>query len=72
MDDYGERKPLWKDANGISDPNDGGIMAIKLLKAKELVKADIIGKSDPYAVIRHGSQKYTTKVRVHGILTVCL
>ena len=38
-------------------------MAIKLVKAKELVKADLIGKSDPYAVIRHGAQKYTTKVR---------
>ena len=62
MDDYGEMKPLWKDDTGIHDPEDGGIMAIKLIKAKELVKADLIGKSDPYAVIRHGAQKYTTKV----------
>ena len=63
MDDYGEMKPLWKDEHGITDPADGGILAIKLIKGKELVKADMIGKSDPYAVIKHGSQKYTTKVK---------
>ena len=62
MDDYGEMKPLWRDEHGTHDPNDGGILAIKVLKAKDLIKADIIGKSDPYAVIRHGAQKYTTKV----------
>ena len=62
MDDYGEMKPLWKDEHGITDPADGGILAIKLIKGKELMKADLIGKSDPYAVIKHGSQKYTTKV----------
>ena len=67
MDDYGEQKPLWKDQFGTTDPNDGGIMAIKLLKGKELVKADLIGKSDPYAVIRHGAQKYTTKANHHTI-----
>ena len=60
MDDYGERKPLWKDANGMTDPNDGGIMAIKLLKAKELVKSDMIGKSDPYAVLKYGQQVVKT------------
>ena len=62
MDDYGEVKPLWKDENGIHDPKQGGILAVKLIKAKELIKGDLVGKSDPYAVIRHGSQKYTTKV----------
>jgi len=62
MDDYGEMKPLWKDENGIHDPKDGGIMAVKLIRAKELVKSDLIGKSDPYAVIKHGSQKFSTKV----------
>ena len=62
MDDYGEVKPLWKDENGIHDPKQGGILAVKLIRAKELIKGDLVGKSDPYAVIRHGSQKYTTKV----------
>ena len=62
MDDYGEVKPLWKDENGIHDPKEGGILAVKLIKAKELIKGDLIGKSDPYAVIKHGAQKYTTKV----------
>ena len=63
MDDYGEVKPLWKDENGVHDPKQGGILAVKLIKAKELMKADLVGKSDPYAVIKHGAQKYTTKVR---------
>jgi hypothetical protein len=62
MDDYGEMRPLWKDENGLRDPQNGGIMAVKLIRAKELVKTDLVGKSDPYAVIRHGSQKFTTKV----------
>ena len=62
MDDYGEMRPLWKDENGLRDPQNGGIMAVKLIRAKELVKADMVGKSDPYAVIKHGSQKFTTKV----------
>ena len=62
MDDYGEVKPLWKDENGIQDPKEGGILAVKIIRAKELVKTDLIGKSDPYAVIRHGAQKFTTKV----------
>ena len=62
MDDYGEVKPLWKDENGIQDPKDGGILAVKIIRAKELIKTDLIGKSDPYAVIKHGAQKFTTKV----------
>ena len=62
VDDYGEVKPLWKDENGIQDPKEGGILAVKIIRAKELVKTDLIGKSDPYAVIRHGAQKFTTKV----------
>ena len=31
------------------------------MKAKELVKADIIGKSDPYAVLKYGNQTFRTK-----------
>ena len=38
------------------------LMVGYLLQGKELIKGDIVGKSDPYAVIKHGSQKYTTKV----------
>ena len=62
VDDYGEVKPLWKDENGIHDPKEGGILAVKIIKAKELIKGDVVGKSDPYAVIKHGAQKYSTKV----------
>ena len=62
MDDYDEAKPVSKDENGIHDPKQEGILAVKLIKAKELIKGELVSKSDPYAVIRHGSQKYTTKV----------
>ena len=38
-----------------------GVAKINLIKAADLIKADIIGKSDPYAVLTHGSQKDKTK-----------
>ena len=47
-------KPLSKNQNGIHDP--------KLIRAKKLIKGKLVDKSDPYAFIRHGSQKYITKV----------
>ena len=38
----------------------GGRALISLIKAKDLIKTDIVGKSDPYALVRHGSQEYKT------------
>ena len=32
-----------------------------LAKGKELIKTDIVGKSDPYAQIQYGNQKFKTK-----------
>merc|ERR1712173_227319 len=32
------------------------------IKARELVKSDVLGKSDPYAVLSYGKQKDKTKV----------
>jgi Ca2+-dependent lipid-binding protein len=39
-----------------------GIVLVDLIKARNLVKADIIGKSDPYAVLKFGKQKDQTSV----------
>lgn len=30
-------------------------------QGKELIKSDLIGKSDPYAQIQYGNQKFKTK-----------
>merc|ERR1719394_2293503 len=39
-----------------------GKVKLKVVKAKELVKSDMIGKSDPYAVVKYGKQQDKTKV----------
>eukprot|EP00092_Neocalanus_flemingeri_P025254 GFUD01027386.1.p1 GENE.GFUD01027386.1~~GFUD01027386.1.p1 ORF type:complete len:4003 (+),score=946.67 GFUD01027386.1:1015-12009(+) len=41
---------------GLND----GKARVNLIKAKDLIKTDITGKSDPYAVIKYGTQKYKT------------
>ena len=33
---------------------------VTLIEAKDLAKTDMIGKSDPYAIISHGNQKFKT------------
>ena len=37
-----------------------GDLHVELVKARNLVKADIMGKSDPYAVLKFGKQKERT------------
>merc|ERR1712083_947642 len=39
-----------------------GKAKINVIKAKELIKSDIMGKSDPYAVLSYGKQKQKTGV----------
>merc|ERR1711874_5126 len=39
-----------------------GKAKINLIKAKELIKSDLMGKSDPYAVLSYGKQKQKTSV----------
>merc|ERR1711915_131913 len=39
-----------------------GVAYINLIKAKELIKSDMVGKSDPYAILSYGKQKDKTKV----------
>ena len=41
---------------------DGPILHVDLIRAKDLVKGDLIGKSDPYAVLRHDGQQDKTPV----------
>ena len=37
-----------------------GTLLVDLIKARSLTKADIMGKSDPYAVLKFGKQKEKT------------
>jgi Ca2+-dependent lipid-binding protein len=37
-----------------------GSLAVNLIKARNLIKADVLGKSDPYALIKFGNQKDKT------------
>ena len=39
-----------------------GELQVALIKAKNLIKADVMGKSDPYAVLKFGKQKEKTNV----------
>merc|ERR1712142_166008 len=41
---------------GLND----GKARVNLIKAKDLIKTDVAGKSDPYAVMKYGTQKYKT------------
>ena len=44
-------------------------------QGKELIKSDLIGKSDPYAQIQYGNQKFKTKTvpnsQVYNSFTGC-
>ena len=37
-----------------------GMLLVDLIKARNLTKADMIGKSDPYAILKFGKQKEKT------------
>jgi hypothetical protein len=39
-----------------------GLLRVDLVKGKSLIKSDLIGKSDPYAVIELGKQTGKTHV----------
>ena len=45
---------------GVGD--DGPTLHVELIKAKNLIKSDLIGKSDPYAVLKYGDQSDQTRV----------
>ena len=50
-----------KQSGNLGDA-DGPVLIVDLIKAQNLIKADIIGKSDPYAVLKYGDQKDKTKI----------
>ena len=45
---------------GVGD--DGPTLHVELIKGRNLIKSDLIGKSDPYAVLKYGDQSDKTKV----------
>ena len=45
---------------GVGD--DGPTLHVELIKGRNLIKSDLIGKSDPYAVLKYGNQSDKTKV----------
>merc|ERR1719320_1552914 len=61
------KDPNSKYPTGLGENNDdvelpSGKAKINVIKAKELIKTDMIGKSDPYVVISYGKQNEKTKV----------
>lgn len=54
------------DASDIKIPEPQGVLRIHVIEAKDLMKKDFnimgTGKSDPYAVLRVGTQEFKTKV----------
>ncbi len=67
---HGGRSESSKAAGGLAGTKDAlkagqladfeGKLHVDLIKAKNLVKADLMGKSDPYAVLKFGKQKEKT------------
>ena len=58
--DDGSRKPSshtgGKKSGNLGD-FDGPILHVDLIRAKDLIKTDMIGKSDPYAVLKYLDQQ---------------
>ena len=66
-DDGKHQKPSGKKSGALGNmPNladhDGPILHVDLVKAKNLIKSDMIGKSDPYAVLKYAEQMDKTDV----------
>jgi hypothetical protein len=38
------------------------MLCVDLIKATKLAKSDLVGKSDPYAVLKFGNQTAKTKI----------
>ena len=45
-----------------SDKQAPGLIHLNIVQAKDLIKADMIGKSDPFAVVTYGDKQYTTEI----------
>ena len=53
--------PGGKKSGNLGD-QDVPVLHVDLIKAKNLIKTDMLGKSDPYAVLNYGNQKDKTTV----------
>ena len=58
--DRGSKKNSGLGSDSNSPP---GNLHLEIIEAKNLIKADMIGKSDPYAVVTYGDGKLKTKTR---------
>merc|ERR1711915_879464 len=54
------KKESYSGRPSLTESLPEGQVSINLIKAKDLIKSDMIGKSDPYAILSFGSQKYKT------------
>lgn len=61
-DDYEVRRGSKAGHEGRKSLADYPILHVDLVKAQNLIKTDMIGKSDPYAVLKYGDQKDKTNV----------
>merc|ERR1719309_1411919 len=70
-DPYGNRDGRGAPGSEVGGRGGGGVggsglpegkAKLKVIKAKELIKSDMIGKSDPYVVLKYGRQQDKTKV----------
>ena len=64
-DDTGSRKPSSQAGgkqSGILGDYEGPVLHLDLIKAKNLIKTDLIGKSDPYAIIKYSGDEDRTPV----------
>ena len=63
--DGSSRKPSSlagnKNSGNLGD-YDGPVLHVDLIRAKDLIKTDMIGKSDPYAVLKYADQHDKTPV----------
>merc|ERR1711892_409196 len=58
--ELGDRKRSG-DPKDNADDEPLGNVHLETIQAKDLIKADLIGKSDPYAVVTYGDDKIKTK-----------
>jgi Ca2+-dependent lipid-binding protein len=56
-----ESKPVSKSSKSPLEDFEGEL-AVALIRARNLIKTDLVGKSDPYAVLKFGKQKDKTNV----------
>ena len=63
--DGGSRKPSSLASgkkSGMLGDYDGPVLHVDLIRAKDLIKGDLIGKSDPYAVLKYTDHEDKTPV----------